>query len=367
MTMPDDFRLAVGVTTHPKTQKLIRRVGYEGFYALVRLIEFCTVSKTDGVLSGMTGEDIELCVGWRGDPDALVDALVETRFLDEPEHLGGDSWYEMHNWEKRQPWVSGSGARSEAARRAASARWEKRASGGQKTNQDAHRMRRACDPHADRNAHRMPSACDPHASRTGSDAQVTKNHAERNAPSQPSQPSQPTNHAEGMRAASRAASSDTLSVGELSDRLVEWGWTLTIPPKWYPMLQRLEPFKLSEVSDCKTETLAAVERSGGRPNVGLFLRVLERRRNEAQRPAPPNHPQPGTEWASGRAREAAEASPGANGGATTGWVQKPVTTQPQDIEPEPTPEQVENAKQAIKSILGKLTDSKSMGEGDGQQ
>lgn len=97
-----DARLSVGYCDHPKTKKLIRRLGFEGPFYHLKLILWCRLNKPHGVLDGMDVDDIELAVDWKGEPKALVEALVEVRFLDYDEPSGE---YRMHDWEDHQPWA----------------------------------------------------------------------------------------------------------------------------------------------------------------------------------------------------------------------------------------------------------------------
>lgn len=109
--MSADARLSAALPGHPKTKKLIRRCGEAGAWHLVCLILWARVNRPDGDLSGMTSEDIELAVDWRGDPDAFVEALGQVGFLD-----GEEGAYQLHDWAEHQPWSAGSEARSEKAR-----------------------------------------------------------------------------------------------------------------------------------------------------------------------------------------------------------------------------------------------------------
>lgn len=109
--MSADARLSAALPGHPKTKKLIRRCGEAGAWHLVCLILWARVNRPDGDLSGMTAEDIELAVDWRGDPDAFVSALDQVGFLD-----GQEGEYRLHDWAEHQPWSAGSEARSEKAR-----------------------------------------------------------------------------------------------------------------------------------------------------------------------------------------------------------------------------------------------------------
>jgi hypothetical protein len=106
-----DVRINVGLPAHPKTKKLIKRLGTDAAWRLVCLFAWVAANRTDGDLSGLSVEDVELCVDWPGDEGAFVKALVEVGFID-----GDDGAFRMHDWEEHNPWAFGSDARSEKAR-----------------------------------------------------------------------------------------------------------------------------------------------------------------------------------------------------------------------------------------------------------
>lgn len=112
--MATDARLSVGLAAHPKTKKLIRRIGGDGAWRLVCLFLWCAANRSDGNLAGMSDEDIELAVDWGGDDGAFVAALSSVGFLD-----GDEFSRSIHDWEEHNPWAAGSEARSEKARWAA--------------------------------------------------------------------------------------------------------------------------------------------------------------------------------------------------------------------------------------------------------
>ena len=110
--MADDARLSTALPAHPKTKKLIRRLGQASAWNLVCLILWAADSRSDGDLSGMSTEDIELAADWLGEDGAFVHALVEVRFLD-----GEEGAYKLHDWHEHNPWAAG------AEKRSAKARW----------------------------------------------------------------------------------------------------------------------------------------------------------------------------------------------------------------------------------------------------
>lgn len=112
--MATDARLAVGLATHPKTKKLVRRLGGEGAWRLVCLFLWCAANRPNGNLAGLSDEDIELAVDWAGGEGELVATLCDVGFLD-----GDEFCRTLHDWEEHNPWVAGSEARSDKARWAA--------------------------------------------------------------------------------------------------------------------------------------------------------------------------------------------------------------------------------------------------------
>ena len=112
--MSTDARLSTGLPGHPKTKKLVRRLGPAAGWSLVCLILWARANRPDGDLEGMTAEDIELAADWAGDNDALVRELASVGFLD-----GSDGAYQLHDWAEHQPWSAGAEARSEKAKWAA--------------------------------------------------------------------------------------------------------------------------------------------------------------------------------------------------------------------------------------------------------
>lgn len=109
--MATDARIAVGLPKHPKTKKLIKRLGHGAAWNLVCLILWAASDRSDGDLSGMSDEDIELAADWSGEEGAFVAALSEVRFLD-----GEEGSYVLHDWHEHNPWAAGADMRSEKAK-----------------------------------------------------------------------------------------------------------------------------------------------------------------------------------------------------------------------------------------------------------
>ena len=109
-----DFRIDVGLVSHPKTIKLMRRCGDRSFFCLVSLWAWATINRCDGVLSGLDSESVEIAAGWNGTAGDLVRELIDVGFIDEDE--SGE--YRLHEWSKHNPWAAGAEERKLSASRA---------------------------------------------------------------------------------------------------------------------------------------------------------------------------------------------------------------------------------------------------------
>lgn len=113
-----DARISLELPRHPKTKKLIRRIGEGGAFRLVCLFLWVAGNRSSGDLEGLTDEDIELAVDWTGEPGAFVAALADVGFLD-----GAEGTRSVHDWAEHNPWAAGAEGRSERARAAAAKKW----------------------------------------------------------------------------------------------------------------------------------------------------------------------------------------------------------------------------------------------------
>lgn len=107
-----DARISTSLPSHPKTKKLMRRLGGAcGGWYLVRLFLWVAENRSNGDLSGMTDEDIELAVDFDGDEGTLISALCDVGFMD-----GEQGERVIHDWEEHNPWAAGADARSVKAK-----------------------------------------------------------------------------------------------------------------------------------------------------------------------------------------------------------------------------------------------------------
>ena len=119
--MAEDARISTALPAHPKTKKLIRRLGPQAGWHLICLFLWVSANRSDGDLSGMSAEDVELAVDWMGDEGAFVSALTAVGFMD-----GKEGAFVIHDWAEHNPWAAGAEGRSEHSRNAARARWGKK-------------------------------------------------------------------------------------------------------------------------------------------------------------------------------------------------------------------------------------------------
>ena len=109
----NDMRIDIDFVDHPKTKRLIRKAGFEGFYCLIKLFSVAAKIYQDGKLKNCDSLDIEDICGWTGEEGVLFSALIDDKikFIEE---IGGE--YFIHDWEDNQPWIYHAQERSEIAR-----------------------------------------------------------------------------------------------------------------------------------------------------------------------------------------------------------------------------------------------------------
>ena len=112
MISGNDFRVKSGFFTHFKTGRLENALGCEGIVKLLQLWGWVTENRPSGTLSGMTSDDIEFAVGWKGQRGSFVSTLVSIGWLDTTE----DGTFCIHDWLEHNPWVAGATLRSDMGR-----------------------------------------------------------------------------------------------------------------------------------------------------------------------------------------------------------------------------------------------------------
>ena len=109
--MNSDLRIAVGLTFHPKTIKIMRRCGDRAFFCLIQLWAWAAQNRPDGSLAGMDAEAVEIAAGWTGGDGAFAAELVAVGFIDGDEY----AWV-LHDWSTHNSWVAKADERSDSAR-----------------------------------------------------------------------------------------------------------------------------------------------------------------------------------------------------------------------------------------------------------
>jgi hypothetical protein len=122
-TRSPDFRVSSGFRDHPKVVKLERLLGEPGVLAWLELLAYTSLQRPDGRLSSMDAEDIAIAARWKGEAAQFIDILLNLRLLDRRGKVLG-----LHNWPIHNGYAAGFNRRSEHARKAVNARWEKRLS-----------------------------------------------------------------------------------------------------------------------------------------------------------------------------------------------------------------------------------------------
>lgn len=145
--MADDARISTGFPDHPKTLKVIKRLGLAGGWSLLRLLLWTASERHTGDLAGLSDEDIELAARWEGDGGALVEALIVVGYLE-----GDEGARRVHDWREHNPWAATRGVRVAKARAAAAARWG---------TVHATSIPQACNEHAQGNANSTFEQCPP--------------------------------------------------------------------------------------------------------------------------------------------------------------------------------------------------------------
>ena len=119
--MNSDIRLCIGWNQNPKIVKLRRKLGAEGVLGLISLWTYAGAQRPDGTLSGMDEDDIAIVAEYPGESARFVSTLAELRLIEK----NGNDWT-IHDWITNNPWASRFPARSEKAKKAIRARWDKR-------------------------------------------------------------------------------------------------------------------------------------------------------------------------------------------------------------------------------------------------
>ena len=110
--MNTDIRISTNLVKHHKIKRLIRQTGYEGFYSLICLWTYVSLTAVNGRLTNMDALDICLAAEWAGDDcEGFVKVLADLRLIEKD----GDD-YVIHDWQQHNPWASDAKNRGDKAR-----------------------------------------------------------------------------------------------------------------------------------------------------------------------------------------------------------------------------------------------------------
>ena len=109
--MNTDFRIHVDFFSHFKTIKLERQLGAEGVLSLIRLWAWVAKNRPDGILTGMSEEDIEIAARWNGEQRAFNGVITTLNFVNLV-----DGVYQIHDWKDHNEWQAQASQRSDASR-----------------------------------------------------------------------------------------------------------------------------------------------------------------------------------------------------------------------------------------------------------
>ncbi|KAB2928257.1 MAG: hypothetical protein F9K25_12660, partial [Candidatus Contendobacter sp.] len=124
------MQITTATLTHPRVIKLKRRLGADAVLSLIALWAWAETERPDGILTGLDEEDIAIVAGWTGDDRFFITTLIELRVLD-----WNGAAFALADLHRASSASSASSAtpqrgpdndpRSEQARVAARARWER--------------------------------------------------------------------------------------------------------------------------------------------------------------------------------------------------------------------------------------------------
>ena len=126
--MNTDIRIKMSFPNHPKTLRLIDMAGEIAPWCLVKLWIFTGQNRPNGILTGMSKEDICKAAGWRKDHDLFITSLLGCGYKVGSGYLNQTKkgTFVIHGWKEHNPYCFNSPIRVAAAKKGASARWQKK-------------------------------------------------------------------------------------------------------------------------------------------------------------------------------------------------------------------------------------------------
>lgn len=108
-------RILTSFYSHRKTVRLMASIGEAAFWVPPRLWAYASENQPDGDFSQYAPEELAMLVAYKGDAQALLQALLQAGFMDADP-------LRIHNWAEHNGYHA---AFAERAKRAAAARWAK--------------------------------------------------------------------------------------------------------------------------------------------------------------------------------------------------------------------------------------------------
>jgi len=147
--MNTDIRLSTSFKGHPKREKIKRLLREDATGYLIDLWLTVAQNRPKGDLSGWDEDDIAIAANWSGESSDFVNALIKCKWLEVDEN----GTYHCHQWAENQPYATFAPERSNQARKAADARWDKRLNNKEdKNKEDLGECPQQCSEHTDSNA-----------------------------------------------------------------------------------------------------------------------------------------------------------------------------------------------------------------------
>lgn len=109
--MNSDIRLSIGFLDHPKTIKLERKLGLEGVMSLLRLWLWTVQNRSNGVLTGLDEDDLEIVARWDGEKGLFHAVTTALKFVDERNGV-----FSIHDWSEHNSWQAEAESRSNQSR-----------------------------------------------------------------------------------------------------------------------------------------------------------------------------------------------------------------------------------------------------------
>jgi hypothetical protein len=126
--MNTDIRIKTSFPNHPKTLRLIDMAGEMAPWCLVKLWLFAGQNRPNGILKGMSQDDICKVSGWSKDPSLFITSLLGCGYKIGCGYLNQTKkgTFVIHGWKEHNAYCFNSPLRVAAAKKGASARWQKK-------------------------------------------------------------------------------------------------------------------------------------------------------------------------------------------------------------------------------------------------